>query len=545
MNPMPPTPPAGRRRCIWQTLLMAAGLLFLAVALSASGCHNARLSVVTSTGQSLSSYQRAVRSGVRQQANGPAYHTLLMADFEGPPFPTYTTITFTPPPGATGISFDWEPSGQYSDGTYYWNISDPGGFDDVTIVADYTVSGDPTKVVATVAVGIDTWDEKVASSHSYQPPKGGGGVAGLEAGPEGERGAAVPALAKEGNQKDADDYYLWHVHPYFWPSDLPLTQGLCQDLLDLLQSPDFFVAVRMPIYPPSLPYTEPYTLPVIFQEEISPTLSLIDRTVSPWVTLLSLPLDYRPEFFAFLETELPEAPDAHWLALSPAADPPASCAGLPELPADGWGLKASLDLDLGGVQGEYRGRTLLFYLCYRGQDPPFFFEALGGRPQGVAPTYQGWGITALGPAPVHLFDDTDPPPFEIWPQHIGYFTPTATISMPHSVWNLTGTPQTVDVEFQGSLGLPWGLYADAGGTQPLPVPARLELPPWGSSAFYLIAALPLDAPSGMEKLLITATDAYSPTLTSWVSDVVWVGEWLPPPPPPGRRIFLPLVMRNW
>jgi hypothetical protein len=531
---MPPIPPAGRRRPLWQTLLLSAGLLFLAFALSADDCTKTNLQITTSTGQSRSAYTKKVRSGVRQEQAGRAYNTHIRAKFHDPTaeYPTAVTVIFTPPEGARDISFDRPPAGRNPDGSYYWKLGDPDGIPGIDIVADYTVAGDPLMVIATATVIDETTHEETSSSHIVRPQQGGGGaVSGSTAG------------AATAGRPDEDDYYLWQVHPHFWTADLPLTQGLCQDLLDLLQSPDFFVAVRVPIYPPGLSYTEPYTLPVVFQAEISPTLSLVDRTARPHVTLRNLPLEYRPELFTFLESELPAASDAHWLALGAAADPPASCAGLPELPADGWYLRGSLDLDLGGAKGDYTGRTLLVYYCYRGQDPPFFFQTLGDAAGGVT-SYQGWGITAFGPAPVHLVDDADPPPFEIvWP-HAALITPTTTISLSHAVWNRSPAPQTVDVEFQGTLGLPWALYADKGGTQPLPKPARLTLPPWSGTNLYLVAAVPPDAPSGMEALILTATGAYSPTLTTWTSDLLWVGEWRPPPLPPGKRVYLPLVTRN-
>jgi len=449
------------------------------------------------------------------------------------------TVYWTVPPGATNI--------EISPLAYSRGIELEGGriayafdlpVDPYTHkTPEVTVSYDPppgvTKVTDTFSYGSELngmRDESVT-----RPVSGGGGQA-----------AALPlawAQPAQPTAAQADSYYRWGVWVHFTPTGAQtMTASLCQDQMALLQGGHAFLALRFPVYPPTLAYTEPYTLPVVFSSAHTPTLSL--KRHNPAATVLEVPLAYKPWYHTFLENELPAAPGERWLALGAVTTPTVDCAGVPTL--TDWSYEANFWLDFGGAPEAGRGRVLPCYYCYEGQTPP---TALWGALGADATSYQGWGITCLGP---HVLRLAELSPLELDGMHTVWVTPTQTISLHHSVWNWSmTTPITVSLTSSSTLGLPWGVYsgtADAPDVPLVPItgPFRLELfMPNQVRHFWLIATVPACAPSGsIETLVITATDVASPTRSAWTTDLLWVGDWVAPPPPPWYRLYLPLVLRG-
>jgi hypothetical protein len=97
--------------------------------------------------------------------------------------------------------------------------------------------------------------------------------------------------------------------------------------------------------------------------------------------------------------------------------------------------------------------------------------------------------------------------------------------------------------------LPWQLYTalESDPTTLVPITDTLALPAsfWKIRPLWAKVTVPESAPAGAVTLVITATDVTSPTLSTWTSDLVWVGEWVAPPPPPWERhkVYLPLMKR--
>jgi hypothetical protein len=198
---------------------------------------------------------------------------------------------------------------------------------------------------------------------------------------------------------------------------------------------------------------------------------------------------------------------------------------------------------------------LPIYYCYEGQVPP---AALAGVSRllgaGVAATtYQGWGITCLGPHPLRLHGDPPMPGFEIGSTHTGWITPTQPITLSHYVLNLSNAPVTLTLSYSSSLDLPWGIYSGTWQAPTLPLvpitePLRLKAPTGGMRdvrTFWLIGSAPAGTPAGAETLIITARDVTSPARSVWTSDLVWVGDWVAPPTPiHWRALHLPLLLRR-
>jgi hypothetical protein len=327
---------------------------------------------------------------------------------------------------------------------------------------------------------------------------------------------------------------------HFWPAETQtMTTNLCQDQMALLQGGHTFLALRFPVLPPTLSYTEPYTLPVVGLSR----LNLKDTSVWPPTLVFTVPLEYKPEYAIFLENELPAAPGEHWLALGVVTTPTVDCASVPTL--TDWEFQAEVWLDFGGTQDAGRGRLLPRYYCYEGQTPP----PLLPRAAADSTAYQGWGITCVGPHPLYL--ESYVRPLELYGVHRAWITPTQTISFSHSIVNWTLTPLTVVLTHSSTLGLPWGFYSgtvDAPDVPLVPITGPFQVKPFGPNPpynFWAITTVPADVPAGAETLVITATDVISPTRVAWTSDLAWVGDWVAPPGPPlWYRLYLPLVLRQ-
>lgn len=359
-----------------------------------------------------------------------------------------------------------------------------------------------------------------------------------------------------GGMAPQQNYHLWEIHQWFDPGDVTMTATLCQDWVDFLQEGTAFVALRFPDLSATPPYTGSYALPVVFRGEYTPALHLLgDREAGPGTVILTAPLEYKPERFTFLENELPSAEGEHWLALGAPPSPPITCPDGLEIGGEDWDAEFEAWLDFGGEEGACKDCVLPLYYCYEG-DEASFSSALAARAQGAglgATSYQGWGITCMGPHPLRLRGGGTPDPaFVLYGMHTADISPTQTISFSHVIRNLGSDPVAVTLDYTSSLGVPWGIYSgtEDGPDLPLvPITGSFTLSPeleWPANTrhFWMIAEVPTGT-QGAETLLITATDVTSPALSTWTSDLLWVGDWVAPPPPWGYRIYLPVVLRSY
>lgn len=364
----------------------------------------------------------------------------------------------------------------------------------------------------------------------------GGGQAIQAGAPLVEVQPAQPSLFQD------DTYYLWQVWQHFWPtSAVTMTASICQDQVDLLQSGNTFFAMRFPVSP-TLPYTAPYPLPLVTGPiTYTPRLTL-KYASAPYASVLTVPLELRPGYLGFLENRMPQAPGEHWLAIGAVTTPTVSCSSVPTM--TNWMFEAEFWLDLGGAADAGVGAALPLYACYKGQTPPF--SAVSTSFQAGLASFQDSGVTCLGPQPIFL---EDVPRIELAGTHTAWITPTQTITFYHYIRNWTGVKRTVTVTHTSTPTLPWQLYTafESDPTTLVPITDTIELPAsfWKIRPLWAKVTVPENAPAGAATLIITATDVTSPTLSTWTSDLVWVGEWVAPPPPPWQRykVYLPLVIR--
>jgi hypothetical protein len=441
----------------------------------------------------------------------------------GPPYPSHVKLTWTSPNYTHASHFETSHLDQVTNAgandvggrVVEWTLpvnQNTGRTDTVTMSYDSFYPNQPR--VDYFQAESDLYPQD--STQAITRPAGVGGQAAASAWPP-------PASSPTAQ---SDRYYRWQVWVHFTPTEArTMTAALCQEQMALLQGGHAFVALRFPVLPPALSSTAPYTLPVVAGLD-TPRLVLNNESGWPATSVLTVPLEYKPEYLLFLENELPAVPGEHWLALGAVTTPTVDCASLPPLPH--WSFEAEVWLDFGGAQDAGRGRVLPCYYCYEGQAPPA--TLLGAD----AASYQGWGITCLGPHSFYL--ESHVRPLELYGMHTAWVTPTQTISLPHSIVNWTAAPITVNLAHSSSLGLPWGFYAgtaDAPDVPLAPIAGPFEVKTFGPAPpryIWAMATVPAGAPSGAETLVITATDVASPALTVWTSDLLWVGDWVAPPP---------------
>lgn len=334
---------------------------------------------------------------------------------------------------------------------------------------------------------------------------------------------------------------LWEIRQW---TDLPgitMTTDLCQDWFELLQSDDIFLAMRAPVSPTAT-LTEGYPLPIVFGDPYSNTLELF--SYDAFAPVVTVPVELRPERFTFLENALPSAPGEHWMALGLVSET-VTCPSS-DLDADRWSFRAQGYLDLTHEPNNCEGCVQPFYYCYEGQEAPplaAVYNALGG--EGVT-SYQGWGITCIGPYAASLLHETG---WQFGGASSIWVTPTQTITLYHDIHvKATSDPMTFTLDYTSPLGVEWHLYDDAGFEPDLsnPITPPISVTPGDWRFFWMVSdPVPTGTLSGAHSLVITATSVLTPADSLWASDLIWVGGWVAPPAPPGYgfQIYLPLVVK--
>jgi len=135
--------------------------------------------------------------------------------------------------------------------------------------------------------------------------------------------------------------------------------------------------------------------------------------------------------------------------------------------------------------------------------------------------------------------------------------PPASLRFLHGVSNHTGVEQDFNLSYQSDLGVTWRMY---GGTSTAPnlgqpIVSPLRLGDKLTKFIWLISdPLPAGTRPGSYSLRFAAALASAPTASRWASDIIWVGDWVPPPTPApavtptptepsSGIIWLPLLLR--
>ena len=353
-------------------------------------------------------------------------------------------------------------------------------------------------------------------------------------------------------------YKVWDISLFLdGPEGQTLTTGLCQTWADFLQQDTTFLAVRFPLVGQNQPGTPYAILPVVFHGDQPASFSLF---VWGGQDVLVAPLEYRTQYFAFLENMLPTAPDTHWVALGVGTPTQACSEGLT---ADRWSGVFSFQLDFGGAPDACLGCNLDHYFCYEGDAAPPFFNTASFRlgANAIRPAYRDEGITCFGPLSL-LLQNEEAPALALMESHMGRAAAGDQVVYTHFLSNHSSTALDVTLTYSSTLGLPWSFYEMLSWDQPdlsKPITGTVTLPAQGELWFTAVVDLPAEA-EGMENLSLDATSVQAPTLTSHTSDVVWIGGWLTPPPPASTptptasptptstpqtlHLYMPVVLRS-
>lgn len=441
--------------------------------------------------------------------------------------PRWVTVKWTPPRGATAVSFPGiQPVNPPGPAPYEFPdvpVSDAG--DPLAVpglVVAYTAPAPPQPLGAQTVVDVFTAQTANGKrySASFVDPMNGGGAA-----------ASAPAAAPAGADGDvgaaASGAYSWRsVTQTVVPvSNVPLDQTLCQNWAGLLQSGSFFVALRFPAQAAG----GSAALPLVFDPANSMPRVELQSTDSAPASIFALRLELDPDRLGFAENNLPAAPGERWLTLAPRTQPTVTCPGGL---AGGWALHADLDLDLGGATTSCADCTLQEYLCWEGDAPPFVFPAAA---LSAATAYRGAGTTCAGPVALRLVGEPPSPPLTVEGSNLARYGGFALVKFAHVLrgWMTEDRGAAAELTATSAQGFPWQLYADSSLTQPITAPVAIS----GSAQFnfWASARLPFGY-EGQDTVTITATPTEPGAAPIWVTDNVWVGSWSAPPHDPELHV---------
>jgi len=347
---------------------------------------------------------------------------------------------------------------------------------------------------------------------------------------DADRASTPPTISRTETTSagPAADVNMWAVQRWYSREITVNSQG-CQQAVDLLQSDAAFVAIQLPERPHSA--NESTLLPIYR----SPKLELTDYDGALDVTGEAT---FRTDRFTFAANELPQAAGKIWVTLGVAPTPALTCpAGLA---TSNWEIYLDLQLDLSYAPNNCNGCTLDVFLCYEGQELPGSrlakyvtrqqvnrtLEQLArtnGAQAGVR-NYQDWGITCAGPLPLQLIDDPTWSNWYLAGASAQAITPTLPITLSHILeGSVPNPPQLVDLRFSSDLDAGWR-WSD--GTKIITPPISFSS---GLLNLYLVGQAPADTPDGLYSTQITATLRNRPSDYRLVTDLIWVGDWVPPP----------------
>lgn len=353
--------------------------------------------------------------------------------------------------------------------------------------------------------------------------------------------AAPPETAETSPKAPAAPVDMWTVRRWY-KREIPITSAQCQQAVDLLQSDAAFVALQLPEPPHETGQSS--LLPVYRNAKI--------ELVGGDGLNVQGEGSFRPERFTFAANELPQTPGKIWVTFGAVTTPTLTCpAG--KRTAD-WEIALDFQLDLSYVPNNCQGCTLDVFLCYEGQELPgsrlakyvarqqanrVLEKLVRATAAGAGvQDYRDWGVTCAGPLPLQLLDDPDWNRWMLVGASAQAVTPTWPITLSH---RLEGgnfhPPALMDLAFSSNLQANWQW---SNGAQIITPPIDYD----GYKDIYLVGQVPVGAAAGMYSVQITASMHSQPTDYRVATDLIWVGEWLPPPQGgPSRKLYLPLVMK--
>ncbi len=325
---------------------------------------------------------------------------------------------------------------------------------------------------------------------------------------------------------------------WYWVENVTMDTGLCQQIVDWLQSNSAFVALRTPV---TFPTADPayYQSPVLLVPGNQARLQLTDKTQS---VMNPIPLELRPERMTFVQNRLPSVVGERWVTVGVAQSPKAFCPA--DLNLSAWEFFLNLPLDLFGNTGD-----VPLYFCQEGQNPPpigQMVQKVRGRKSLAATSgaIQADGITCIGPQPHSLattFTIKFGNPAIAWgikpPKEVKIFHELYASSYPISL-NFS-----IDSQISGAN---WKLYwgDETAPDTSSPIGPSATIPNW-LNFIWLVGTVPEGTPAGSYNVVVSAEKVGDPAVKSSVTDLIWADIWVAPPLPGGMTYnYLPLILQK-
>ena len=465
--------------------------------------------------------------------------------------PSSVTLAFTPPTGATNTQFARPPDRQEGS-TYYWdNLPVDANGDTPTLDVSFQVPDETGEATTTVWT---EWESQYSEEYVE------GNTSDINVVPQSTQAQNFPS-AQSAPVPQGDDLHALHQIDLWIGAgpDKEITEAIWNHWLGLAPAGTPFIGIQFPLG--SL-HTDSngYRLPVLYNDDYAPQLTLIDYTQRPSQVVYTQTLVYQPEYIDLLNRAFPGNDDLYWVALGLAGDADVNPPSGLDIAAGDWEAHLSIWLDLQSTGTELLDEEIYLYGGFEGDGISASALERTALDTALATTgtsthlFQGLGVTIVGPVPMRLrsaYSSSEPlkPAVQLGHGNSVSVAPGQRISFTHSIANLSGGLVQVQLAVNTDLGSDVGLYAGEWGgptlpleplANPLPLAAHDEVHVW------LIGQAPAAA-QGIEAWEMTASVASEPNETTTVTDLIWVGDWMTPVPNMPIRtvpwLFVPLAIR--
>jgi hypothetical protein len=531
-------------------------ILFLIGSILANGeclmCLSPRV-VVEALVQPFNGYNRTYIAKIESQSTTALHDSSLHFDLytttDHPPALT-VNYKFVPPQGARNFSFSgiqpktsqppfiWEQVGFDVSGKGWvasLSFDLPDLVDGQKAVSSFIVYDDNGQ---TLAHSIQIATNQTVTENSFVEP-------------------ALPSETSDAIQSPENGYSIWNLMTYFDTKEVTMTTKLCQDWVDALQSGNIFAAIQAPAYSPTITptaaATDTFMLPLSFEENETLNIKqyaryyLRDISNPPFYEdIIDIKPEVKSERMDFVTNALPASPGEIWVPLGLPTSPALTCPEGLNLPPEDWIILGNTYLDLGGVVTTHHGEVIDVYYCYEGQENPFsssdefVLPVLSSLNLEIPLTnYDDWNVTCIGPQLWQLLDKSAS--LKLLYMNVAHVEPTETISVYHRIDVTSDMSITIDIDSPWVVS--WKMY---GGTQDAPDLGDPLTSPFfvdDVQHLWLFADVPAETADGSYTLKVSASPVLFPTPPASISDLIWVGEWVPPAYTPSKPIYLPLINR--
>lgn len=288
------------------------------------------------------------------------------------------------------------------------------------------------------------------------------------------------------NLPSTDPVAQWAVRQF---TDVtgPLTQPICEQMVELFQSGQNFAVLRVPLADGPLAPETSYTLPVVIDPAGNNHLPSITLASGPFT--LEMPMLVRPELSGWANASLPAAEGQAWVGLGvdPAADLASQC---PVMTRDSYSLMTLVQLDLSARPNACENCDLAGFVCY------------ASTPTGLQASGLTFGAhTCLGPSETTL---TKPGNWAFYDTSLAFHAnPGEPLALHYTVSNYDTAAHTFNIASTSSTlnGAGWSLHPGQAGNPGEPdltqtIDGPFEVPASGAFHIHILGTVPPGTASG-------------------------------------------------